>query len=39
MAITREDDFVSRGAGEWLNSSERAIGIIREYNTVLFLRL
>jgi hypothetical protein len=30
MAITREDDFVSRGAGEWLNSSERAIGIIRE---------
>jgi hypothetical protein len=28
MAITPEDDFVSRAAGEWRNSSERAI--IRE---------
>jgi hypothetical protein len=30
MAITREVDFVSRAAGEWRNSSERVIGIIRE---------
>jgi hypothetical protein len=30
MAITREDDFVSRAAGEWRNSSERVIAIIRE---------
>jgi hypothetical protein len=30
MAITREDDFVSRGEGEWRNSSERVIAIIRE---------
>jgi hypothetical protein len=32
MAITREDDFVR-------NSSERVIAIIREPNTILFLRL
>jgi hypothetical protein len=25
MAITREEDFVSRAAGEWRNSSERII--------------
>jgi hypothetical protein len=30
MPITREDDFVSRAAGEWRNSSERVIVIIRE---------
>jgi hypothetical protein len=30
MAITREDDFVSRVAGEWHNSSERVIVIICE---------
>jgi hypothetical protein len=30
MAITRENDFVSRVAGEWRNSSERVIAIIRE---------
>jgi hypothetical protein len=30
IAITREDDFVSRAAGEWCNSSERVIVIIRE---------
>jgi hypothetical protein len=29
MAITREDDFVSRAAGEWRNSSERVTAIIR----------
>jgi hypothetical protein len=34
IAITREDDFVSRAAGEWRNASERAIAIIREYNSV-----
>jgi hypothetical protein len=28
MAITREDDFLSRAAGEWLNSSERVIAIM-----------
>jgi hypothetical protein len=30
MAITRKDDFVSRAEGEWRNSSERVISIIRE---------
>jgi hypothetical protein len=30
MAITRDVDFVSRAAGEWRNSSERVIAIIRE---------
>jgi hypothetical protein len=30
MAITREDDFVSRAEGEWLNSSERLIDVIGE---------
>jgi hypothetical protein len=30
IAITREDDFVSRAAGEWVNSSKRVIAIIRE---------
>jgi hypothetical protein len=30
MAITREDDFVPRVAGEWPNSSERVIAVIRE---------
>jgi hypothetical protein len=30
MAITREDDFEKRGAGEWRNLSERVIAIIRE---------
>jgi hypothetical protein len=30
MTITREDDFVSRAAGEWRNSSERVIAIVRE---------
>jgi hypothetical protein len=30
MAITREDDFVSRAAGEWRNSSVRVVAIIRE---------
>jgi hypothetical protein len=30
IAITRKDDFVSRGVGEWRNSSEQVIGIIRE---------
>jgi hypothetical protein len=30
VAITREDDFVSRAAGEWRNSSERVVPIIRE---------
>jgi hypothetical protein len=30
MDITGEDDFVSRAAGEWRNSSERVITIIRE---------
>jgi hypothetical protein len=39
MAITREDDFVSRAAGEWRNSSQRDIAIIRELNIILFLRL
>jgi hypothetical protein len=29
MAITREDDFVSRAEGKWRNSSERVIAIIR----------
>jgi hypothetical protein len=30
MAITREKVFVSRAAGEWRNSCERVIAIIRE---------
>jgi hypothetical protein len=30
MAITCEDDFVSRSAGEWRNSSEVVIDIICE---------
>jgi hypothetical protein len=36
MAITRDDDFVSRAAGEWRNPSERVIAIIRELNTNFF---
>jgi hypothetical protein len=28
MAITREDNFLSRAAGEWRNSSERVVAII-----------
>jgi hypothetical protein len=31
MAITRKDDFVSRGVGEWRNASQQVIGI--EYYT------
>jgi hypothetical protein len=38
MAITHEDDFESRAAAEWRNSSERVITIIREIH-ILFLRL
>jgi hypothetical protein len=30
MAITREDDFVSRAEDEWRKSSERVLAIIRE---------
>jgi hypothetical protein len=30
MAIIHEDDFVSRVVGEWRNSCERVIAIIRE---------
>jgi hypothetical protein len=30
MATTRENDFESRAAGEWRNSSEGVIAIIRE---------
>jgi hypothetical protein len=30
MAITREDDFVSRAEGEWCNSSEPRIAITHE---------
>jgi hypothetical protein len=30
MGIMREDDFVSRVAGEWRNLSERVIAIIHE---------
>jgi hypothetical protein len=30
MAVTREKDFVSRASGEWRNSFERVIDIIRE---------
>jgi hypothetical protein len=30
MRITREDDFVSRAAGEWRNLTERVIAIIFE---------
>jgi hypothetical protein len=30
MANSREVDFVLRAKGEWRNSSERVIGIIRE---------
>jgi hypothetical protein len=30
MAITREDDFVSRAEGEWRKSSKRLIDIIGE---------
>jgi hypothetical protein len=29
-AITRANDFVSRAVGEWRNSSERVISVIRE---------
>jgi hypothetical protein len=37
MAITGGDDFVSRAAGEWRNSSERVIAIIiRSLNNILF---
>jgi hypothetical protein len=36
MAITREDDFVSRAAGEWRNSSERVIAIIVGGQVFLF---
>jgi hypothetical protein len=32
--ITRENDFVSRAAGEWRNSSERVIAIIS--NRILY---
>jgi hypothetical protein len=39
ITITLEDDFVSRAVSELRNSSERVIAIIREYNTILFLRL
>jgi hypothetical protein len=39
MAITREDDFVSRVRGEWFNSSEQVIAVIREYNTILLLHI
>jgi hypothetical protein len=46
MAVTREDDFVSQAAGEWRNSSEQIIAIIRDFLkekysilTILFLRL
>jgi hypothetical protein len=30
MRITREDDFVSRVEGDWRNSSELVIAIIRK---------
>jgi hypothetical protein len=30
MAIAREDNSVSRAAGEWPNPSERLIAIIRD---------
>jgi hypothetical protein len=30
MAITREDNFLSRAAGEWRNSSERVVAIISQ---------
>jgi hypothetical protein len=30
MAITDEDDFVSRAEGEWRNSSKGELAIIRE---------
>jgi hypothetical protein len=30
MAITHEDDFVSRAEGEWRNSSKRELVTIRE---------
>jgi hypothetical protein len=30
MAITREEDFVSRAANEWRNPSELVLAIIRE---------
>jgi hypothetical protein len=39
MAVTRDDDFVSQAAGEWRNSAERIIAIIREFlfYSILFL--
>jgi hypothetical protein len=37
--ITHEGDFVSRVGDECRNSSLRVIAIIRELNTILFLRL
>jgi hypothetical protein len=41
ITIIPGDDFVShtQAEGEWRNSSERVTAIIREYNTILFLRL
>jgi hypothetical protein len=38
MAITRWDDFVSRAEGEWRHLSEPVMAIVREWNTILFLR-
>jgi hypothetical protein len=35
MRITREDDFVSRAAGEWRNSTGRVMAIIRDYEEKL----
>jgi hypothetical protein len=36
MVITREDDFVSRAAGEWRNSSERLHPRSAVYTYLLF---
>jgi hypothetical protein len=35
MTVTREDDFVSRAAGEWRNSSERVITTIHFSTTIM----
>jgi hypothetical protein len=39
MAITREDDFVSRAAGEWRYSPERVMPLSANRITILFSRL
>jgi hypothetical protein len=36
MAITRQNNIVSRAESEWRNSSERVIAIILYYTLILY---